>query len=124
MAEGDQGRAAAAALTFDHSKNIFLFDEDINVFDPTDILWAIATRVQPHKDISITHPCMRGNKLDPSVDDIETSVMIVDATRPYGETYEPVSKCPDDAKARTKLEDYIREDVLNQIPIDRTSYWG
>lgn len=124
MAEGDQGRAAAAALTFDHSKNIFLFDEDIDVFNPTEILWALATRVQPHRDISIIKPCMRGNKLDPSVEDIETSAMIVDATRPYGITYVPASKCPDEAKARIKLEDYVPEETLNQIPVDRTSYWG
>ena len=44
MSEGDPGRAAAAALTFDHTKNVFVFD-DIDVFNPTDILWAFATRV-------------------------------------------------------------------------------
>ena len=33
MSEGDPGRAAAAALTFDHAKNVFVFDEDINVCD-------------------------------------------------------------------------------------------
>jgi 2,5-furandicarboxylate decarboxylase 1 len=49
MSEGDPGRAAAAALTFDHTKNVFVFDDDIDVFNPTDILWAFATRVQPHK---------------------------------------------------------------------------
>jgi len=124
MAEGDQGRAAAAAMTFDHTKNIFLFDEDVDVFNPTEILWAIATRVQPHRDISIIKPCMRGNKLDPSVENIETSVMIVDATRPFGAVYPPVSKCPDEAKARIKLEEYIPREILDKIPIDRTSYWG
>jgi 2,5-furandicarboxylate decarboxylase 1 len=96
----------------------------IDVFNPTEILWALATRVQPHRDISIIKPCMRGNKLDPSVEDIETSAMIVDATRPYGITYVPASKCPDEAKTRIKLEEYVPKDVLNQIPIDRTSYWG
>jgi hypothetical protein len=67
---------------------------------------------------------MRGNKLDPSVEDIETSAMIVDATRPYGITYVPASKCPDEAKTRINLEEYVPKEVLNQIPIDRTSYWG
>ncbi|MBI2357639.1 MAG: UbiD family decarboxylase [Deltaproteobacteria bacterium] len=51
MSEGDPGRAAAAALTFDHTKNVFVFDDDIDVYNPTDILWALATRVQPHRQI-------------------------------------------------------------------------
>ena len=34
MSEGDPARAAAAALTFDHTKNVFVFDEDIDVFNP------------------------------------------------------------------------------------------
>ncbi len=37
MSEGDPGRAAAAALTFDHAKNVFVFDDDIDVFNPTDV---------------------------------------------------------------------------------------
>ena len=48
MSEGDPGRAAAAALTWDWAKNVFVFDEDIDVYNPTEILWALATRVQPH----------------------------------------------------------------------------
>ena len=48
LSEGDPGRAAAAALTLDRAKNVFVFDDDIDVFNPTEILWAIATRVQPY----------------------------------------------------------------------------
>jgi UbiD family decarboxylase len=124
MSEGDPGRAAAAALTFDHTKNVFVFDDDIDVFNATDILWALATRVQPHRQISILQPLFRGNFLDPSlVDEIKTSGMIVDATRPLDRPFSPVSKCPDDAMERIKLEDYIPGEVLQHIPIDRTTYW-
>ncbi|MCH7913336.1 MAG: UbiD family decarboxylase, partial [Deltaproteobacteria bacterium] len=49
--EGDPGRAAAAALTSDQCKNVFIFDDDIDVYNPTEILWALATRVQPHRQI-------------------------------------------------------------------------
>ena len=108
MAEGDPGRAAAAALTFDHTKNVFVFDEDIDVFNPTDILWALATRVQPYQQISIIKPILRGNMLDPSLqvsqEDIKTSGMIVDATRPFGKPYSPVTKCPDDVMERIELK--------------------
>jgi UbiD family decarboxylase len=125
MSEGDPGRAAAAALTFDHAKNVFVFDDDIDVFNPTDVLWAIATRVQPHLQVSITPPIFRGNMLDPSLDDeIKTSCMIVDATKPLDRPFSPVSKCPDDAMARIRLEDFVPGEVLQHIPIDRTTYWA
>ena len=124
MSEGDPGRAAAAALSFDHAKNVFVFDEDIDVFNPTDILWALATRVQPHLQISILQPLFRGNFLDPSlVDEIKTSGMIVDATRPLDRPFSPVSRCPEDAMERIKLEDYIPGEILQHIPVDRTTYW-
>lgn len=123
--EGDPGRAAAAALTFDHTKNVFVFDDDIDVFNPTDILWAIATRVQPHRQISILQPLFRGNFLDPSlVDEIKTSCMIVDATRPLDRPFSPISKCPDEAMKRIRLQDYVPREVLQHIPIDRTTYWA
>ena len=124
VSEGDPGRAAAAALTFDHTKNVFVFDEDIDVYYSTDILWALATRVQPHRQISIIQPLLRGNMLDPSlVDGIKTSGMIIDATRPLNRPFSPVSKCPDDAMERIRLENYIASEILQHIPIDRTTYW-
>jgi UbiD family decarboxylase len=46
---------------------VFVLDDDIDVFNPTDILWAFATRVQPHKQVSILQPLFRGNFLDPSL---------------------------------------------------------
>jgi 2,5-furandicarboxylate decarboxylase 1 len=125
MSEGDPARAAAAALTFDHTKNVFVFDEDIDVFNPTDILWAVATRVQPHLQVNILKPLFRGNFLDPSLrDEIKTSGMIVDATKPTDRPFSPVSKCPDEAMARIKLEDYVPGEVLQHIPMDRTTYWA
>ena len=125
MSEGDPGRAAAAALSFDHTKNVFVFDEDIDVYNSTDILWALATRVQPHLQVSILKPLFRGNFLDPSlVDEIKTSGMIVDATRPLDRPFSPVSKVPDEAMERIKIEDYIPGEILSHIPTDRTTYWA
>ena len=125
MSEGDPGRAAAAVLTWDWCKNVFVFDEDINVYDPTEILWAIATRVQPHLQVSIIKEIMRGSLIDPSmVDARKTSAMIVDATKPLDRPFSPVSKCPDDAMARIRIEDFVPGEVLQHIPIDRTTYWA
>lgn len=125
MSEGDPGRAAAAALTWDWAKNIFVFDDDIDIYNPTEILWALATRVQPHRQVSIINDIMRASLIDPSLDHPRrTSVMIVDATRPLDRPFSPVSKCPDEAMARIKLEDYVPAEILRQIPTDRTTYWA
>ncbi|MDE0354037.1 MAG: UbiD family decarboxylase [Deltaproteobacteria bacterium] len=125
LSEGDPGRAAGAALTELHAKHIFVFDDDIDVYNPTEILWALATRVQPHRQVSIMQPTFTGNYLDPTVvDETKTSVMIVDATRPLDRPFSPVSKVPDEAMARIKVEDYIPGEVLAHIPVDRTTYWS
>ena len=125
MSEGDPGRAAAAAMTWDWCKNVFVFDEDIDVYNPTEILWALATRVQPHHQVSIIGEIMRASLIDPSLENPrKTSVMIVDATRPLDRPFSPVSKCPDEALARIRLEEYVTGEVLQNIPIDRTTYWA
>jgi 2,5-furandicarboxylate decarboxylase 1 len=125
LSEGDPGRAAAAVLTWDWAKNVFVFDEDIDVYNPTEILWALATRVQPHRQISIVNDIMRGSLLDPSMEDPRrTSVMIIDATKPLDRPFSPVSKCPDEALARIKLEELVPGEVLQHIPMDRTTYWA
>lgn len=50
--------------------------------------------------------------------------MIVDATKPLDRTFSPVSKCPDEALARIKLEDFVPGEVSLHVPIDRTTYWA
>ncbi len=125
MSEGDPGRAAAAALSFDQCKNVFIFDEDIDIYNPTEILWALATRVQPHRQISIIKEIMRGPLVDPSITDgFKSSAMIIHATRPLDRPFSQVSKCPDEALARIRLEKYISKKLLDTIPLDRTTYWS
>ena len=73
--EGRQGQAALIALaTYSELKNIILVDEDVDIFDSDDILWAMTTRMQG--DVSITHiPGIRGHQLDPSQSpDYSTSI--------------------------------------------------
>ena len=73
--EGRQGQAALIALaTYSELKNIILVDEDVDIFDSYDILWAMTTRMQG--DVSITNiPGIRGHQLDPSQSpDYSTSI--------------------------------------------------
>jgi hypothetical protein len=68
---------------------------------------------------------MRASLIDPSLESPrKTSAMIVDATRPLDRPFSPVSKCPDEALARIRLEEYVPGEILQQIPVDRTTYWA
>jgi UbiD family decarboxylase len=78
--EADARRAIEAAFQAHGSlKHVIVVDADIDVYDPEDIEFAVATRVLGDEDIVI-HPKVRGSTLDPrSVDGITTKVG-VDAT--------------------------------------------
>lgn len=65
----DEGRQRQAALlvfsAFPELKHVILVDEDVDIFDPNDVLWAMNTRFQGDRDI-ITIPGVRCRPLDPS----------------------------------------------------------
>ena len=64
--EGKQRQAALLAFSaFAELKHVILVDEDVDIFDPNDVLWAMNTRFQGDKDI-ITIPGVRCHPLDPS----------------------------------------------------------
>jgi UbiD family decarboxylase len=46
-------------------KHVFVFDDDVDVYDPKDVLWALSTRFQADKDL-YTYPNSSGSSLDPS----------------------------------------------------------
>jgi UbiD family decarboxylase len=78
--EADARRAIEAAFQAHGSlKHVVVVDSDIDIYDPSDIEYAIATRMRGDEDLVI-HPNVRGSTLDPrSVDGITTKVG-VDAT--------------------------------------------
>ncbi|HEY3440933.1 MAG TPA: UbiD family decarboxylase [Paludibaculum sp.] len=68
-AASDEGRQRQAALTafaaFSELKHVILIDEDVNLFDTNDVLWAMTTRYQG--DVSTMFlPGVRCHPLDPS----------------------------------------------------------
>ena len=78
--EEDARRAIEAAIQAHGSlKHVLVVDTDIDIYDPRDLEFAIATRMRGDEDI-VLHPNVRGSTLDPrSVDGITTKVG-VDAT--------------------------------------------
>ncbi|MCQ2972467.1 MAG: UbiD family decarboxylase [archaeon] len=80
--EGDGKNAIMAALSAHPSlKHAVVVDTDVDVFDPQDIEYAIATRVKGDRDIVIV-PNVRGSSLDPVAEvDGTTTKICVDATK-------------------------------------------
>lgn len=65
----DEGRQRQAALlafsAFPELKHVILVDEDVDIFDTDDVLWAMQTRYQGDID-TVTIPGVRCHPLDPS----------------------------------------------------------
>ncbi|MFW5936231.1 MAG: UbiD family decarboxylase, partial [Candidatus Hadarchaeota archaeon] len=55
-------------------------DEDINIYNKVDVEYAVATRFQADKDLTII-PGARGSTLDPSSDQGITAKWGIDATK-------------------------------------------
>ena len=64
--EGKQRQAALLAFSaFPELKHVILVDDDVDIFDSNDVLWALNTRFQGDRDI-ITIPGVRCHPLDPT----------------------------------------------------------
>jgi 2,5-furandicarboxylate decarboxylase 1 len=72
-------------------KRVVIVDRDVDVHDAEQVEWAIATRVQPDRDIVVI-PGARGSSLDPSREPAEdtTAKWIIDATIRLGHGRERV----------------------------------
>jgi 2,5-furandicarboxylate decarboxylase 1 len=108
---GEGKNALLAALSVMDLKHVVVVDDDIDVFDPTEVEWAIATRVQGDKDVIIVANA-RAKPLDPSLPQgygvVPTGAKVgIDATIPEGiprEYYERITYAYAD---RARIEDYI-----------------
>ena len=93
--QGDGKNVIMAALAAHPSlKHCVVVDEDINVFDSTEIEYALATRVKGDEDILVV-PGARGSSLDPTAEPDGTTTKVgVDATKPLDrlEKFQRVSR--------------------------------
>ncbi len=94
---------AALSSEYQHPKVVMAVDADVDIFNPSELLWALNTRVDPQKDVSIisgTH----NHAMDASLTELGApgtplwqrfgSKMLIDATIPP----------PADAEARSMFE--------------------
>ena len=91
----DDGQRAIRAAFEGHSscKHVFVVDEDIDIYNPLEVEWALATRFQGDVDMYIKER-ERGSSLDPSAElgTHLTTKIGFDLTKPLGEAGEPFEK--------------------------------
>jgi 4-hydroxy-3-polyprenylbenzoate decarboxylase len=80
-------------------KTVIAVDEDLDVTDDSQVMWALATHFQPHRDVLIVDG-LPGSALDPSASGAgTTSRMGLDATR--GPNFEGIrARVSESARAR------------------------
>lgn len=112
----DEGRQRQAALlafsAFPELKQVILVDEDVDIFDTNDVLWAMTTRMQADVDI-VTIPGVRCHPLDPS-NDPACSWSIRDHGIACKTIYD--AAVPFDQKARFQRAKFMEVDVKKFLP--------
>lgn len=106
---GQAKNAVLAVLGADlYMKRVVVVDHDVDVFDDRQVSWAIATRCQPDRDITVITGA-RGSDLDPSTkEDGHTAKWGVDATaKPSLAAFTPRHRVPPAVYERLRLEDYL-----------------
>jgi 2,5-furandicarboxylate decarboxylase 1 len=96
QAQDDGVKAIQAAFAGHRScKHIFVVDKDINIYDPLEVEWAMATRFQGDRDMVIL-PREPGSSLDPSAEAGTklTTKIGFDLTAPLGEARNHYEKVP------------------------------
>lgn len=104
--EGLQCNAILATFAaFPPLKQVTVVEEDVDIYDPVDVEWAVATRLRPDRDV-ILIPGARGHELNPVTDGGLGCKIGLDATAPH-------PRPPQFERFRVRavdLEDYDIED--------------
>jgi len=112
LVDGDAKNALTAAFSAHPSlKHAVVVDTDIDIFNPSEVEWSIATRFQANEDTLII-PNARGSTLDPSADQETglTTKVGIDATRPLTKPREKfeLAKIPTSKRA-TEIIDELKK---------------
>jgi len=103
-AEGEPQMAIMATFGTElYTKYVIVVDEDVDIFNMNDVMWALATRVRAEKDI-VFIPGAKGAILDPSSDPetFTLTKMGIDATKPSGRDFAERLVISDEQRARAR----------------------
>jgi 2,5-furandicarboxylate decarboxylase 1 len=91
---------------------VVVVDEDIDVFHEPDVLWAVATNVDPSRDIDLIR-----NAHNNFTTAMGNTKVVIDATQPLDIDFPAKIRVPDEAMARIRPEEWLSsgEDLLGQL---------
>jgi len=71
-----------------YTKSVIVVDDDVNIFDMDDVMWAVATRSRAEKDIMMV-PGVKSAIIDPTSDPKNFTITKwgIDATAPLDEKF-------------------------------------
>jgi UbiD family decarboxylase len=104
VSPGEPQQAILTALgTEFYTKYVIVVDEDVDIFDMSDVMWAVATRVRAQEDVVLAPGC-KGAILDPTSDPETFTVTKVgiDATRPSGRDFAERLVISEEQRARVR----------------------
>ena len=104
---GQAKNAICAAFASDMLlKHVVIVDDDIDVFDEEQVLWAVSNRFQADKDLVVIANA-QGSELDPSAGPGGVNAkMGLDATKPLS-GFAPELRVPQEMMQKIRLEDFL-----------------
>lgn len=108
-APGQAKNAICAAFASDMLlKHVIVVDDDIDVYDEEQVLWAVSNRFQADRGLVVIANA-QGSELDPSAGPGGVNAkMGLDATKPLT-GFAPELRVPDDVMRKIRLEDFLPE---------------
>jgi 4-hydroxy-3-polyprenylbenzoate decarboxylase len=110
--QGDAEHAAkvgATAVRMTSARMVVVVDEDVDIRDPAQVLWAMGTRCDPQTSFQVIPDCST-HSLDPSVPpekrskrDFSTAKLAINACRPFrwAADFPPVNRCTKGLREQT-----------------------
>jgi 2,5-furandicarboxylate decarboxylase 1 len=104
---GQAKNAICAAFASDMLlKHVIIVDDDIDVFDEEQVLWAVSNRFQADRGLVVI-PNAQGSELDPSAGPGGVNAkMGLDATKPLS-GFAPELRVPDEVMKKISLDDFL-----------------
>jgi len=95
-------------------KHAIVVDDDVDIYNDDEVLWAVSTRVQADQDVFMV-PGGRSSALDPSSYGMSSrysgegmvTKMGIDATRPVGVEFPRKTNVPEDVWNKVDIEKYL-----------------
>jgi 4-hydroxy-3-polyprenylbenzoate decarboxylase len=106
---GHAAEIGTAALEVAGSRIVVVVDEDVDVRDPWQVLWAMGTRCDPENAVKVVAGCTT-HTLDPGLPpekrknkDLTVSKLMIDACRPYSwaKEFPAVNRCSTELRQKT-----------------------